>query len=82
MNKGLLYFYADWCTFCPQMSSTLEQIKQQLPINKINIDYDQSTVEKYSVGSVPTVILIENGNEVKRFTGNKSFNGVIDWLNG
>ena len=53
-----------------------------IPVRKQNIDYtDPAVVQAANVRSVPTVILVENGQEVKRFTGVKSYNQIIDWLN-
>ena len=31
--------------------------------------------------TVPVVVLTENGKELRRFTGVKSYNQIIDWLN-
>ena len=38
--------------------------------------------QKYGVKNIPTVILVENGQEVRRFTGNRSYNDVISFING
>ena len=42
----------------------------------------QAPVQKYSIKSVPTVVLVQNGQEVKRFVGVKSHQEVIDFYNG
>jgi thioredoxin-like negative regulator of GroEL len=34
-----------------------------------------------NVGSVPTVILVENGQEVRRFTGTRSYEQVMQFIN-
>ena len=49
---------------------------------KQNIDYaDPAVLEAANVRNVPTVILVENGKEIKRFTGLKSNSQIITWLN-
>jgi thioredoxin-like negative regulator of GroEL len=56
--------------------------KQGVPVNKIDIDYTPDVTTKYNVKSIPTVILVENGQEVKRFTGARSFEQVMSFCNG
>jgi thioredoxin-like negative regulator of GroEL len=60
----------------------MDEVARQIPVRKQNIDYiDPAIVAAANVKSVPTVILVENGQEVRRFNGVKSFNQIIDWLN-
>jgi thioredoxin-like negative regulator of GroEL len=53
-----------------------------IPVSKINIDYDATAPAKYSIKSVPTVVLVQNGQEVKRFVGVKSHQEVMSFYNG
>ena len=79
MNKQLWYFSAPWCGPCKMFGPTMDRIASQgIQVKKINIDYEADAVTKYGVRSVPTTILVENGNEVKRFVGAKSENQVIE----
>jgi len=80
--KQLYYFSAPWCTPCKALGPTMNRVTDQIPVNKINIDYEADVVQKYGVRNIPTVILVENGQEVRRFTGNKSYNEVINFING
>jgi thioredoxin-like negative regulator of GroEL len=80
--KQLWYFTADWCSPCKALGPTMNRVTDQIPVNKINIDYEADVVQKYGVRNIPTVILVENGQEVRRFTGNKSYNEVINFING
>ena len=62
--------------------SYYEDVAKQIPVRKQNVDYtDPAILTEAKVRNVPTVILVENGQEVRRFTGVKSFNQIIDWLN-
>ena len=67
--KQLYYFSADWCQPCQTLGPIMEQISQKIQVNKINVDYEPDLITRYGVRSVPTVILVENGQEVRRFTG-------------
>jgi thioredoxin-like negative regulator of GroEL len=80
--KELYYYTANWCNPCQTLGPIMEEVARQVPVRKQNIDYiDPSILTETKVRSVPTVILVENGQEVRRFTGLKSFNQIIDWLN-
>jgi thioredoxin-like negative regulator of GroEL len=80
--KQLWYFTADWCAPCKALGPTMNRIAEQIPVNKINIDYEADVVKKYGVRNIPTVILVENEQEVRRFSGNRSYNDVIQFING
>jgi thioredoxin 1 len=80
--KQLWYFTADWCSPCKELGPTMNRVSEQISVNKINIDYEADVVQKYGVRNIPTVILVENGQEVRRFSGNKSYNDVLNFING
>jgi thioredoxin-like negative regulator of GroEL len=79
--KQLWYFTADWCAPCKALGPTMNRVSEQIQVNKINIDYEAGVVQKYGVRNIPTVILVENGQEVRRFSGNKSYNDVLNFIN-
>jgi thioredoxin 1 len=80
--KQLFYFSAEWCQPCKALGPTMDRVSEQIQIHKINIDYEADVVQKYGVRNIPTVILVENGQEVRRFTGNRSYNDIISFING
>jgi thioredoxin-like negative regulator of GroEL len=60
----------------------MEEIARQIPVHKQNVDYvDPAILTAANVRNVPTVILVDNGQELKRFTGVKSNSQIITWLN-
>ena len=82
MAKELFYYTANWCQPCQTLGPTMEEIARQIPVHKQNVDYvDPAILTEAKVRNVPTVILVENGQELRRFSGVKSFNQIIDWLN-
>ena len=80
--KQIWYFTADWCAPCKALGPTMNRVAEQISVNRINIDYEADVVQKYGVRNVPTVILVENGQEVRRFSGNRSYNDVMNFING
>jgi len=82
MPKELFYYTANWCQPCQTLGPIMDEIARQIPVRKQNIDYiDPAVLAAANVRNVPTVILVDNGQELKRFTGVKSNSQIITWLN-
>jgi thioredoxin 1 len=80
--KQVFYFTAPWCQPCQTLGPIMDKVSNQLPVEKINIDYESSRARSANVMSVPTVILVENGQEVRRFVGVRSYDQVMQFING
>ena len=82
--KQVLYFSAKWCTACQATTPIVEQVKKsnQAQVAMIDVDYDVSLVEQYGVKSVPTTIILENNNEIKRYVGSITSNQLNQLING
>jgi thioredoxin 1 len=79
--KEVLKFYADWCGPCKMLSKTLENLKDNdIPIKEIDIDEQTDLAMQYNVRSVPTMVLLENGSEIKRVIGSMSLEKVKEFL--
>jgi len=68
-EKVLVDFYAEWCGPCKMMAKTLEKVESDLQAVKVNVDTFEKLAREYGVMSIPTLILFENGEEVKRNVG-------------
>ena len=81
----VLDFYADWCNPCKSLAPVLDKVIEEkgLELTKVNIEEDTEDLSiKYNVRNIPTVVVIdENGDEVKRFTGMKQESDVREFLN-
>ncbi len=81
--KKLFYFSAPWCGPCKSFGPVMDQVSQAgIPVQKINVDNDSDATQAFSIRNVPTVVLVDGGQEVKRFTGVKSKQDVINFYNG
>jgi len=71
MEKKLIKFYADWCGPCKAMNPIVDRLSAELNIDveHVNIDEDRVTTEKYGVVSIPTLVLLEDGEEAMRVVG-------------
>jgi thioredoxin 1 len=81
---NVMYFSADWCGPCKSFKPIVEQVSQKLgvAINYINVDYDASLTQKYSITSVPTIMITNNqGEEIYRKSGVMSRDQLISMFN-
>ena len=68
----LLDFYAEWCGPCKMVSPIVDQISEKNPdiiVGKIDVDDQQEIAEKYGILSIPTLVVIKNGEVVNKGTG-------------
>jgi len=80
--KQIFYFTAPWCEPCQVLGPIMDKVAQQMPVEKINIDYETDRARSANVMSVPTVVLTENGQEIRRFVGARSYEQVMQFING
>ena len=69
----LIDFYADWCGPCKMMSPVIDEIaeemKENVKVGKVNVDENQDLVMEYGVMSIPTIVVLKNGEVQKTFVG-------------
>lgn len=72
----LVDFWAAWCGPCRMVAPVLEEIASEnagtLTVAKIDVDANPGTARDYQVSSIPTLILFQGGQPVKRIVGAKS----------
>jgi thioredoxin-like negative regulator of GroEL len=78
--KQLFYYSAPWCVPCQTLGPIMDQVSSVIPVVKINIDYEANAAQQANVRSVPTVILVENEQEVRRFVGARSLQQILEFI--
>lgn len=69
----LVDFYSDYCPPCRILEPIFKQLEEEfkgiIKFARVNVDENRKIAAKYSVMSVPTLILFKNGKEEKRIVG-------------
>lgn len=72
----LVDFWAEWCGPCKMMDGPLDELAGEhagrLNVAKLNVDENLATMGAYSVMSIPTLIVFQNGEEKRRLVGARS----------
>lgn len=79
--KKILKFQASWCGPCKMLSKTFDQVQTEIDIEEVDIEVNQDLTTEYRIRGVPTVVLLDDDVEVKRFVGVKSKEEIESWLN-
>jgi thioredoxin len=78
----IIEFGAVWCAPCKRLEPELEKLmgvwNNKVVLAHINVDDDQDLVTHFTIMSVPTVILMKDGEEKDRFTGYRPLGKIIE----
>ena len=78
----LIYFSAPWCGPCRQLGPIMDEVAQQVTVQKVNVDNNPKLAQHYGVKNVPTVVAIDNfGNERARKVGLNPKQAYLDMYN-
>ena len=81
----LIDFYADWCGPCRMLSPIIDEIaneRNDIAVGKINVDNEPELAEKFGVFSIPTLVIIKNGEIVHQSAGARPKAQIIALLEG
>jgi len=81
----LLDFYADWCGPCRMVSPLVDQIAEENPqylVGKINVDHEPDLARAFNVASIPTLVVMKNGQIVQQSAGARPKHQILAMLEG
>jgi thioredoxin 1 len=78
----LVDFWAEWCGPCKKVSPILDEISEEhgILVGKLNIDENPVKPVEYSVSSIPTMVLFEDGVVIKTIIGAKPKHKMLEEL--
>lgn len=68
----LLDFWASWCGPCQMLSPVVDEIgeeREDIKVGKINVDMQQELAMQFQVVSIPTLVVMKQGEESDRSVG-------------
>ena len=82
-NLVLIDFFATWCGPCQIMGPILENTQPELDgvdVYKVDVDECEQTAKNFGIMSIPTLVLLKNGEEVARHTGLLNHDDLLDFV--
>ena len=81
----LVDFWAEWCGPCKMIGPILEELATELngkiKIVKINVDDNNQTAAKFSIRSIPTLMMIKDGEVQAQHIGAASKSQIQEFIN-
>lgn len=77
----LIDFWASWCGPCKMLAPIIDKVAQELEnvkVCKINVDEETELARKYNIVSIPTLVVIKNGQVLRNSVGFKSKTEIIE----
>ena len=74
----LLDFWASWCAPCRMVVPIVEEIASER--REINVDEEPELANKFSIMSIPTLVVMKNGKIVQQVSGARPKNAILEML--
>lgn len=79
----LVDFWASWCGPCRMVIPVVEKIAEEYPeykVVKVNVDEEQELAAQFGVMSIPTLMVVRNGEVVNKSVGAKNKQQILAML--
>ena len=79
----LLDFWAPWCAPCRMVVPIMEEIaseRSDIKVGKINVDEQPELASKFSIMSIPTLVVMKNGKIVQQVSGARPKKAILEML--
>jgi len=76
------YFTADWCGPCKKVRPIVEEINKDSAVKfkVVDVDSEMDLVKAFEIKSVPTFIIIKDGEIISRASGSQTREALVEML--
>ena len=80
----LLDFWATWCGPCQMIAPIVHSIAEEndnIVVGKVDVDTEIQLAQKFGIASIPTLVLIKNGQAIDTMVGLRSKEQILNFIN-
>lgn len=79
---SVIDFWAEWCGPCRAIAPVIEELAKEydgkVKVGKLDVDHNPDVSYKYNIRSIPTILVLKNGEVVDRHVGTTSKKALAD----